>query len=256
VLNNLILNADQAMPEGGTINLIAENFERHNDPNLPLPAGKYIKITIKDQGVGIPKQHLKKIFDPYFTTKSKGSGLGLANTYSIIKKHNGLIEAESEAGKGATFTIYLPASPNQPVPSPEQAEPMVEGEGKVLVMDDDMVISEVFETMLKRLGYRVYLTRHGSETVDLYKQAKTNDSPFDAVILDLTIPGGMGGKETMRELLKLDPEVRAIVCSGYTNHPVLSNYKDYGFKGCIVKPFNLESIGKALGQTLHKHHQN
>ncbi|MDP2754978.1 MAG: response regulator, partial [Nitrospirota bacterium] len=188
------------------------------------------------------------IFDPYFTTKNEGSGLGLATAYSIIKKHNGHISVDSLLGVGTTFSIYLPAS-DKAVPVREEAA-LLTGEGKVLLMDDDRMLREMVEEMLEMLGYEVEFAENGAEAIEMYRKAKESEKPYDAVILDLTIPGGMGGKEAVKKLLELDPQLKAIVCSGYSDDPVMPNYREYGFKGMMAKPFDFKTLGKVLNDVI------
>ncbi len=250
VFNNLVINADQAMPDGGTITVRAENIVVVKDDIVPLKPGRYIRISIEDQGVGIMKDHFQKIFDPYFTTKKKGSGLGLAIVYSIIKKHRGYIDLESRFGQGTTFFVYLPAS-DEPVEKHTGAEnEAVSGKGRVLVMDDVEEIRRTVSMMLEHLGYSVECVSDGDEVIREYGAARSNGKPFDCVIMDLTVPGKMGGMEAMSHLKKLDPDVRAIVSSGYSNDPVLSDYRSYGFRGVIVKPFRIEDLGKTLKEVM------
>jgi two-component system cell cycle sensor histidine kinase/response regulator CckA len=250
VVNNLIINADQAMPEGGIIKVTAENATIRKEDVLPLQPGKYVKITLKDQGIGIPKQHLQRIFDPYFTTKHKGDGLGLATSYSLIKNHKGHIHVESQLGFGSTFIIYLPASPKK-VPKKKFAEgkPLA-GRGKILVMDDEEVVRDVMGDLLAILGYEVEFADDGLKVIELYKKAKESKAPYDAVIMDLTVPGGMGGKESIQKLIQINPEVKAIVSSGYSNDPVMVNFRKHGFSGVIAKPFKIEEISKVLHQAI------
>ncbi len=236
-INNIIINADQAMPEGGTIRINCENVIVGAENNLTLKEGNYIKISIGDQGTGISDEHLSRIFDPYFTTKQKGSGLGLSTTYSIIKKHGGHINIESELGVGTVFHIYLPASMEKvPVKKPAE-DSSVTGTGKVLVMDDDELVRDSLGQMLTYIGYVVEFAYDGKEAIDIYKNAMASEYPFDAVIMDLTVPGGMGGKEAIKELAKIDPNVKAIVSSGYSYDPIMSNYRDYGFRAVLMKPY-------------------
>jgi PAS domain S-box-containing protein len=250
VVNNLIINADQAMPEGGIIKVSAENATIRKQDVLPLQPGKYVKITLKDHGIGIPKQHLQRIFDPYFTTKHKGDGLGLATSYSIIKNHKGHIHVESELGFGSTFIIYLPASPKK-VPKKKVAEEKpLAGKGKILVMDDEEVVRDVIGDLLAILGYEVEFAEDGSKVIELYKKAEESKAPYDAVIMDLTVPGGMGGKESIQELIQIDPEVKAIVSSGYSNDPVMANFRKHGFSGVVAKPFKIEELSKVLHQAI------
>ncbi|HUT54216.1 MAG TPA: PAS domain S-box protein [bacterium] len=248
VINNLVINADQSMPGGGRITIRAENHlvEGGGAECPPLKPGPYIKITIADQGLGIPEEHLPKIFDPFFTTKHKGSGLGLAITYSIIKKHDGGITAESRPGKGAAFHVYLPASTRKPRKKAPPRERSLAGKGRVLLMDDEESIRVLVGKALREIGYEVELAREGSEVLVKYSDAIKQRRPFDAVILDLTVRGGMGGKETIVKLLELDPQARAIVTSGYSTDDVMANYKKFGFKGMLAKPFKLEQLNQAI----------
>lgn len=250
VIHNLIINARQAMPDGGTIQVSAENFALSAENNPFIKNGKYVKITVKDTGVGIQEEHLPKIFDPYFTTKEEGSGLGLATAYSIIKNHAGYIMAESAAGVGTTFYIHLPASKKEIGRVEAVEEKLVSGKEKILVMDDDDIIRDVAGKMLTKLGYEVDFARDGSEAIELYKKSKNSGRPFDVVIIDLTIPGGMGGRETMQKLLEIDPHVKAIVSSGYSDDAVMSNYTNYNFKGVIAKPYRIEELSKTVHSVL------
>jgi PAS domain S-box-containing protein len=250
VVNNLIINANQAMPEGGIIQVRAENVTVTAEDGIPLEPGEYIKVSIKDQGVGIPKKYLHMIFDPYFTTKQKGTGLGLATSYSIIKKHTGYIDAESEVGIGTTIHFWLPVSGVVGEKRENLHEEILGGQGKVLLMDDEEIIREAAGEVLQYLGYTVGFAEDGKEAVELYTEAQKED-PFDVVIMDLTIPGGMGGKETIQELLKVDPDVKAIVSSGYSTNPVMADFKSYGFKGVVTKPYSIEELSETLHRILN-----
>ncbi|MBI5576298.1 MAG: PAS domain S-box protein [Deltaproteobacteria bacterium] len=246
VVNNLILNADQAMPDGGSIRIEGENFTAAPGNSLLLKEGKYVKVSISDHGIGIPPENLDKIFDPYFTTKPKGSGLGLTTVYSIINRHGGNIVVESEPGKGTTFRFYLPASGKQAAPESRTDETVFRGVGKILVMDDEQIILDVIGEMLTKLGYRVSVVRDGDEASRLYLRALETGEPYDAVILDLTVPGGTGGVEVVRRLREADPGVAAIVSSGYSNDPVLSNHAHYGFRGRVRKPFTIQELSREI----------
>ncbi|MFZ0450712.1 MAG: PAS domain S-box protein [Desulfatiglandaceae bacterium] len=248
VINNVVINANQAMPKGGIIQIVAKNLIIEDRHGLPLNPGRYIRISIKDQGVGIAKEHLSNIFDPYFTTKQKGSGLGLATTYSIIKKHDGHITVESRLGVGSTFHIYLPAS-EKALPEKDQVR-LITGQGKILVMDDEASLRKTVGKMLENLGYEAELAKDGAEAIRMYKEAKESGNPYDAVILDLTIPGAMGGKDTIKQLREIDPEIKAIVSSGYSDDPVMATFKKYGFKGIMPKPFESQLLGNALQKVL------
>jgi PAS domain S-box-containing protein len=248
VIQNLVINADQAMPAGGIIDVTAENVVLGNDRALPVEEGRYVRITVSDQGVGIPEENLQKVFDPYFTTRKKGSGLGLATVYSIMKNHNGYIHAESKAGKGAVFYVYLPASDYSPeIEEKKESNNLIHlSKGRILVMDDEEIIREIAAEILNHIGYEVSACRDGSEAVTLYQKSAEAKEPFDAVIMDLTVPGGMGGKEAMEKLLKIDPAVKGIVSSGYSSDPVLANYREYGFCGMIAKPYKVEDLQDVL----------
>jgi PAS domain S-box-containing protein len=251
VIANLVVNSDQAMPNGGSLRVSCENF-RYNSATTPvipdLTPADYIRISIRDEGVGIPDQYLKRIFDPYFTTKPKGNGLGLATTYSIIKNHNGLITVESEVHVGSTFTLYLPASVHQELPV-EASRPITEtitGTGRVLVVDDEEAIRALVEFTLNRLGYKVTQAASALEGVNIYRERFEAGERFDAVILDLTLPGGMGGKEALKKLIEIDPTVNAIVSSGYATDATMSRYQDFGFRGVIAKPYEAAELGKIV----------
>ncbi|HEX3046743.1 MAG TPA: ATP-binding protein [Bacillota bacterium] len=256
VINNLIINAVQAMPEGGIIIVRAENIK--NDTlragelhSHSLPSGDYLKITIIDHGMGIPAENLPYIFDPYFTTKQTGSGLGLATSYSIIKKHLGSLEVES-SGSGTTFSIYLPASFEVPVKSLEKTGLPLQGTGKILLMDDEEIIRNTTGEMLRQIGYQVHLAEDGIQAIDLYTCAQESGKPYDMVIMDLTIPGGMGGKETLKKLVNIDPHIKAIVSSGYSNDQTLANYQEYGFCGVVSKPYRIEELHEKLQNLIMK----
>jgi PAS domain S-box-containing protein len=251
VIGNLVVNADQAMPNGGTLRVSCDNFS-YNPSNMPvipdLAPGDYIRIAIRDEGVGIPSEYLKRIFDPYFTTKPKGTGLGLATTYSIVKNHNGLITVESELHQGSIFTLYLPAALNQELPV-EQVGPVntpITGSGRVLVVDDEEAIRALVDFTLAHLGYEVSGAATALEGVNLYREKLEAGQRFDAVILDLTLPGGMGGKEALKRLLEIDPTVNAIVSSGYATDATMSRYQDFGFRGVIAKPYEAAELGKIV----------
>jgi len=250
VINNLVINAVQAMPNGGVISISTANERIEHQSVLPLKAGNYVCIVVRDTGIGIPFEHFSKIFDPYFTTKQKGSGLGLATSYSIIKNHEGTITVESELGLGTTFYIYLPASPYRTVKSETAGNEPVTGSGHILIMDDEEAIREILGGMLDRLGYSVSSACNGDEAIEIYKKAMKSENPVDAVIMDLTIPGGMGGRECMEKLKKHDKNVRAIVSSGYSNDPVMANFSKFGFSGCVSKPYRLEQLGEILDRII------
>jgi PAS domain S-box-containing protein len=252
VINNLVLNAMQAMPSGGIITITAENFDLKESSLLPLEQGTYVKITIQDEGIGIPERFLSKIFDPYFTTKEKGSGLGLATSYSILKKHGGYITVESEVGMGSTFFIYLPAYPGKFIQQQPKSEAISRGAGRILVMDDDASVRKVANILLRKIGYDVETAEDGEQAIETYSHNMKSGTKFDLVIMDLTVPGGMGGKEAIIEILKIDPTACAIVSSGYYTDSVMADFQKYGFKGVIAKPYKLEEISKIINDVIRK----
>ncbi len=251
VLNNLIINAGQAMAGGGIIEVSAENIlVTDKSDDLDLKEGKYIKTSIKDHGIGIVKEHLSKIFDPYFTTKDKGSGLGLSISYGIILKHNGQLKVESSVGEGTTFFIYLPALNKGIAVERIVNEDYSKGKGRILFMDDQQIIRKMAGRILTRIGYRVELTKDGKEAIDQYKKAQELGDPFDVVILDLTVPGGIGGKEAIKRMKEIDSEIKAIVSSGYSNDPIMSNFKQYGFSGVVAKPYDINELSSILNDLI------
>ncbi len=250
VFHNLTLNAAQAMPDGGSLVIEADNSILGDNEIPSLPAGRYVRITVRDTGCGIPASILPNIFDPYFTTKDSGSGLGLATVYAIIRKHDGAITVDSTPDAGTTFAIYLPVSLD-PIRS-EPATPLtpLSGHGRVLVVDDDASIRTLLDTMLTNLGYEVACVSDGGEAVAMYQQAHEAELPFAAVILDITIPGGMGGKESIEHLRTIDPEVKAIISSGYANDPVMANFRQFGFSGVVPKPYTVRRLHDALQRVM------
>ncbi len=251
-INNLIINADQAMPEGGVIKMHAENVTVGTEDALPLEEGVFVKVSIEDQGIGIPEEHLQKIFDPYFTTRQGSSGLGLTTSFSIIQKHNGHITVESQLEVGTIFHIYLPASPEGALVKEEKEEgKSIMREGSILVMDDEEVIRELLADVLTISGYKVVTAIDGAEAIERYKETMESGKHFDAVILDLTIPGGMGGKEAIQKLMETDPEVKAIVSSGYSYDPIMSDFGEYGFKGVVAKPYKIEELSRVLQEVIN-----
>ena len=248
VIQNLVINARQAMPEGGTLTLEAVNVGSTQEGK------RIVQISVADSGTGIPEHHLQRIFDPYFTTKQLGSGLGLATCYSIIKRHGGNITVTSTLGKGSTFYVDLPASEQGRIVETGIKMEIVHGSGPVLVMDDEEPVREATQAMLEELGYTVECTENGSDAVDLYLKRKKEGIPFSAVIMDLTIPGGMGGKEAINMLLMLDPNVKAIVSSGYSTDPVMANYREYGFVAVLRKPYRAQDLSAILHDCLSSDH--
>jgi PAS domain S-box-containing protein len=250
VISNLAINAVQAMPAGGILRVSGRNEAVGPENVLGLPAGNYVRIAIEDQGLGIREENLDKIFDPYFTTRETGSGLGLSISYSIVKKHGGTLTVESTPGKGSVFSVYLPASAKKAEPAPVEENGSGPGTGLILVMDDDELVNQVAADMLRHLGYRTETARDGAEAMAAFKKAKARGKPFDAVITDLTVAAGMGGRETVRRLLELDPTARVIVSSGYAEDPIMSNYAEYGFKGVIPKPYKLEELKRIIREVM------
>lgn len=248
VLNNLVINAKHAMPNGGLIEVSAENIVFENDNRYQT--GQYVKITIKDHGIGISKENLSKIFDPFYTTKPTGSGLGLATSYSIIKKHDGYIEVESVEGIGTSFYIFLPASDSFLEQNAPELKINQNGSGRILLMDDEETIRKVVGEMLTYSGYQVVPARDGDEAIKIYQSAYENRQPFDAVIMDLTIPGGMGGQEALSHLIKINPGIKAVVSSGYANDPIIAEYRKYGFTGVVTKPYKYDELNEVLAKVI------
>ncbi|MCP4298839.1 MAG: response regulator [Proteobacteria bacterium] len=254
IVANLSINAMQAMQEGGTLHISLKNTAYTDQNNAHNLSGEYVELSFRDEGTGIAKSDLGKIFDPYFTTKKTGSGLGLATVHKIIENHNGSITVDSKPAAGTTFTISLPAEiPN--VESDESKTVIMEdsprrNEGNILVMDDDKLIRDLLTDMLQSMGHRIATTVDGEEAIQMYTTVKNNQSTFDLVIMDLTIPGSMGGKGAMAELLKIDAGVKVIVSSGYSTDPILANYSKSGFKGRLVKPFTFNELEKEVRRVM------
>jgi PAS domain S-box-containing protein len=248
VVQNLVINADHAMPEGGKVEIRARNVSTPIKEAVWLEDGEYVAISFADQGTGIPEEYISKIFDPYFTTKQKGSGLGLATAYSIIKRHKGHIEVASSAGKGTHFSIYLPAAKPKEKPEEPEEPAAAAGSKKVLVMDDDDMVRKLYVRLLTTQNHEVHETREGKEAVEVFRQETEAGRPFDLVILDLTVPGGMGGKDAILKLLETDKNVKAVVASGYSNDPVIAHHQDYGFVAAIKKPFDFNELNRVLAE--------
>ena len=253
VFHNIIVNATQAMPEGGTLAVSAENVTLYDTNAMTLPAGSYVRLSFADQGCGISDAALKRIFAPYFTTSSTGKGLGLASAHSIVKKHGGHIGVSSVMDKGTAFTILLP-SIGEAYP-PDQADPGAQATGShmggaILVMDDEEVIRDLTMNLLECLGYQATSCENGTEAIAQFEAARGSGIPFSAVIMDLTIPGGMGGREAAQRILAIDPKACLIVSSGYSDDPVMSDYRTYGFSGAIAKPYKMTEFGQLLRSIL------
>ncbi len=252
VFSNLVINAAQAMPTGGHLYIDLQNREYLEHQGTETKPGRYVQATIRDEGIGIDKARFLQIFDPYYSTKQTGRGLGLATVYSIITKHHGHIQVESTPGQGTLFTLHLPAGDGD---STQNEEPLEKAEVgvdacKVLLMDDDEVIRTLTPEILDHLGCVTTTASTGEIAISLYQQALTEGKPFDLIIMDLTIPGGMGGREAIKALLAIDPQVKAIVSSGYADDPVMAHYADYGFKGVATKPYTVEELTKVLDAVL------
>jgi two-component system cell cycle sensor histidine kinase/response regulator CckA len=256
VLNNIILNSVQSMNPDGKISISAQNFEYlETSKNLPLENGKYVKLTIVDQGRGLPDGDVQKIFDPYFSISDDGTGLGMAIAYSIIKKHKGLIELTSKIDKGTTVTIYLPASKVLHVPKGKAetgSDAVKLHKGKILLMDDDALILSVGKKLMTIIGYDITTAYDGEEAIMYYRNAMKHHKPFDVVILDLVIPNGSGGEETMMKLKEIDPYVKGIVSSGYSHNPIMSNYARYGFIEILKKPYTITQLIQKLSVVMNK----
>ncbi|MFH0924731.1 MAG: PAS domain S-box protein [bacterium] len=252
LINNLIINAKQTLTTGGIIKVYAKNIIIRSEDSLPLLEGGYVKISINYEGAGISEEYLLNIFGPYSFDKNRNESLGYATTYYIIKKCNGYITVSSKAGKETTFSIYLPIDKNRFEVKEIEISQEYRGEGKVLFMDDEEEIRIVAGELIKSLGYEVELAKDGEETIELYIKAKKEGNQFRAVIMDLTIPGSMGGREAIKRLLEIDPHVNAIVSSGYSNDPIISNFKHYGFRSVIIKPYIYEELSKVLFDITHR----
>ena len=252
VFANLVLNASQSMDGGGNITISMENAvvgqteDRQDDPR------QFVRIVVRDEGGGIAPEHLQKIFDPYFSTKNAGRGLGLTTVYSIVRQHGGNIYVKSVPGAGTSFTLLVPAQPG--ALSPERisaATSSMSRRAMILLMDDDRMVLDVSSTILKKLGHAVDVARDGVEAIAKYRQALEAGQPYDCLIMDLTVPGGMGGREAMAKILEVDPQAKALVCSGYATDPVMANCRAYGFAGALPKPFTMAALKEALAEVLN-----
>jgi len=250
VVDNIVINAQQAMPGGGTIEISAKNIRLGEKEHLTLLAGNYVRISIKDHGFGIPKEVLPRIFDPFYSTKAKGHGLGLAICHSIIHRHGGCIDVESEPGKGSTFHVFMPVATDPVSSPPEEHGAEHAGTGTFLIMDDENVIREAVGAALRSFGYTVICTTNGRDAVDYFLAETRANRKIAGMIFDLTIPGGMGGREAIGEIRKLGAETPCFVASGYTEDPVMANPKEYGFTASICKPFSISELAKMLNRYL------
>jgi len=254
VIRNLVLNAREAMPGGGVVHLRADNVLLKAGEGVPLPPGDYVRIRVADEGCGIPPDVLPKIFDPYFSTKmrstQKGMGLGLTICHSVVQKHNGAITVESMPGIGSKFDVYLPASRHLRIDMRDDKPQTAQRSGRILVMDDEPVVRTNLGRILKQMGYEPELAADGEIAVEIYNKAKEEDRRFDAVLLDLTVRGAMGGHQAVQALLEIDPEVRAVVMSGHSDDDVMRGYASYGFRGALTKPFDRKALADVLARVL------
>lgn len=253
VIDNIVINACHSMPMGGKITIKAKNTIVKNNDMENLPKGRYVKISVSDKGIGIQKEILPYIFDPFFTTKTKGHGLGLATCYSIIRQHNGEIIVDSEQGKGTTFSIYLPALNKTSVEKKLKTEIQPEGSGTVLIMDDDEILRETLKEILESLGYSVLVTTKGEDVLKIIKKRDLKIEPINLMIFDLTIQGGMGGKETIKKVRKINKDIPIIVASGYASDPIMANPEQFGFNDSISKPFRINTLGKVVKKNIFPH---
>jgi len=250
-IGNLVINAVQAMPGGGTVRIGGANVVIGQGEMAYVEPGPYVRIEVADTGVGIPEKNLKRVFDPYFTTRESGTGLGLTTSYHIMKSHGGNLFVESGPGAGTTVFLYFPASAVcTPRVAEAERETARDGKWKALVMDDEDLVREMEIGMLEHLGCEARGARDGSEAIGMYEDAVMEGAPFDLVVMDLTVPGKMGGKEACARLLERYPDARVIVCSGYSSDPVMSDHAGYGFLGRLGKPFHMEEMKRVVEQVL------
>jgi PAS domain S-box-containing protein len=247
-IQNIIINAIQAMPSDGNLTVYGENIYLSTDNSMGLAPGDYVKIAITDDGCGISEEDQKKIFDPYFSTKDNMAGLGLASSHAIIARHGGLITVESTVGIGTTFVVYLPAATDTTVSEQSGKAGLMDNPRSILVMDDEEMIRDFASMMIRRLGYKVETCINGDEAIAMYRSAMHAGMPFAAVIMDLTIPGGMGGADAAEIIRSIDPDACLIVSSGYSDDPVMANYREYGFCAAMGKPYKAETIAQVLAE--------
>jgi len=254
VIRNLVMNAGEAMPTGGIITVTAENVNIDEFSNLPLQEGFYVRWSVADQGTGIPTEHLPRIFDPYFTTKGmgpkQGMGLGLAICFSIVRKHEGFITVDSKPGEGTTFYVYLPALPVKSEEDIEITDDRLIRKHRILVMDDEEDIRDIFSKLLTHLGYDTELTDDGSAAITLFRDARESGHPFSTVILDLTVKNGLGGKLTLKKLLQIEPDLKAIITTSYADDPIVARFRYHGFAAALIKPFTIKELQISLDAVL------
>ena len=246
VIHNLVINAVQATPGGGTVDISVVNTPIGTESAVPLPPGDYVRVTVADHGTGIPRENLPNLFVPYFTTKPEGTGLGLATSFSIVRQHDGLITVDTEGDEGSRFHVYLPAAARAPVCAPQAAWTPNRGEGLVLVVDDNDAVRSCAEAMLAHLGYHTITANSGEEALDIYRRALEEGTKIRAIIMDLTMPGGIDGNETFQRIRAIDPDATAIVSSGYSDSPIMADHLRHGYRGVLVKPYDLEALGEVL----------
>jgi len=249
VINNIITNSMEAISTNGLIQISLKMINLEIEKAFPANKN-FIKISIGDNGVGIAIENIDKIFDPYYTTKSSGSGLGLAIVNSIIEQHNGFIKVDSQQGIGTKFNIYLPASEKDLNPDNSNHAQLITGKGRILVMDDQEEVRKITQDLLSQIGYEVEISSEGRQTIDEYVKAVQTNNKFDIVILDLIIPEGLGGIDTLKELLKINPNVIALAMTGYSTDEIESNYMEYGFKGFIAKPYDIRKFSELISNLI------
>jgi two-component system, cell cycle sensor histidine kinase and response regulator CckA len=252
VINNIILNAVQAMEHGGMVKVRVENSEIAKGSTPSLKEGPYIKMMITDEGIGIPGNNMSRIFDPYFTTKQAGKGMGLAIAYSIVKKHGGHIDIQSEEGKGTAVSIFLPSKVDGRIVKKPKDDELLPGKGTILVMDDEETVRKSLRRMLAYLGYDAFFAKDGKQAIEMFESGKEEGKCYDAIIVDLTVPGGMGGKDTIKHLRGIDTNVKAIASSGYSDDPVIADFENYGFSGYLVKPYSLKELSTVLHNVINE----
>ncbi len=246
VFQNLLLNAQQAMPDGGRILVSCRSHEHQTILNPTLPTGSYVRVNVQDEGPGVSPALAKKIFDPFFTTRSEGKGLGLATAHSIINDHGGILELLPESETGASFCILLPVARTLSEASEIPGEIEPKSRRRLLIVDDEEMILDMAQAAANTMGFDTICTAEGAAAVEVFRQALEDGHPIDAVIMDLTIPGGMGGKDAVSHILRLDPGAKVVVSSGYSDDPVMARFEDYGFKACLKKPYDLAELEEVL----------